>query len=388
MSCTAPPLKFRARALFLSALLALGGAAQAANVLILEDPASDGVDAGLSDAITVNLQAVCFPGAQIATPTDTVTVVTDNVLPASLSGYDQIWDLRFNTALTATEQSAYASYLDSGGRMFLMGENASFPARNASIVSMVSTLGGGTLPTVTGFYTTPQDVQTPYNTTPNAITTVTYLVSGGVATSGTGQWITYDTANSIGSAIAWPTGSLANATAGSLSVVFDVNFMQVGRSGNNPQLLQNLCATVATGGHPAGQIALTLSAPTRAVGQSETVRATVTDGNGDPLADTDVTFTITDGPNKGKTGTVKTNALGVANFTYTGSGGVGTDTIEASVPITGGGTLSSNTLTVVWQVGAPAGASAVPTLGDAALAALGLLLAGAGMGAVWRRRAV
>jgi len=196
------------------------------------------------------------------------------VVPAALDSYDQIWDLRFTNGnpLTATDQSAYTAYLQGGGKMFVMGEYSVFaPVRSNSIVTWVNDdLGGGPLTFITAASPafnsnpqTPQIVEPPYNTTPNAMTTVTYAASGGVTTPGTGQWISYDDITNLGgSAVAWPTGTLANAPAGSLSVVFDVNFINNPpqlNSSNNPAFLQNICTAVAKGGNPAAETAMVSS---------------------------------------------------------------------------------------------------------------------------------
>lgn len=75
---------------------------------------------------------------------------------------------------------------------------------------------------------------------------------------------------------------------------------------------------------------ITLDPPTATneVGSDHTVAATVTDGLGFPVADVEVKFFI-DGPSGGGPGTDTTDADGEATFTYTGDGGVGTDTIKA-----------------------------------------------------------
>jgi hypothetical protein len=65
------------------------------------------------------------------------------------------------------------------------------------------------------------------------------------------------------------------------------------------------------------------------VGTDHTVIATVTEG-GSPVSGIDVTFEVTAGANRGEGGIETTNALGLAFFTYTGNGGVGTDEIQAS----------------------------------------------------------
>ncbi len=81
-----------------------------------------------------------------------------------------------------------------------------------------------------------------------------------------------------------------------------------------------------------GPNTLTLTPPTdtNTVGDKHTVTATVVGSDG-RVDDADVTFTVTAGPNKGDTGTDTTDADGEADFTYTGDGGAGTDTIQACV---------------------------------------------------------
>ena len=87
-------------------------------------------------------------------------------------------------------------------------------------------------------------------------------------------------------------------------------------------------------------VSLGPSTGTNTVGANDTVTATVTDSNGLPQANVAVTFTISAGPNAGKTGTCNpaactTNANGQVTFTYTGSGGAGTDSIQACIAQTG-----------------------------------------------------
>jgi hypothetical protein len=82
----------------------------------------------------------------------TVTVSTTGV-PASLAGYTEVWDLRFNqnTCTTAggcptddmtTNITQYESYLASGGSLFLMGDNCGFPGRDTGIVTFVQDVTG------------------------------------------------------------------------------------------------------------------------------------------------------------------------------------------------------------------------------------------------------
>lgn len=76
----------------------------------------------------------------------TVTVATS--VPASLAGYTQVWDLRFDesgcstlagcgaNAITAAQQTEYLNYIASGGSLFLMGDNGGFPGRDNGILSI------------------------------------------------------------------------------------------------------------------------------------------------------------------------------------------------------------------------------------------------------------
>ncbi len=80
---------------------------------------------------------------------------------------------------------------------------------------------------------------------------------------------------------------------------------------------------------------ITLDPPTATneVGTGHTVTATVTDGPGLPVQEADVEFDVTDGPNAGDNNGQGTalDVNGQADFTYTGDGGTGTDTIQACV---------------------------------------------------------
>jgi hypothetical protein len=78
-------------------------------------------------------------------------------------------------------------------------------------------------------------------------------------------------------------------------------------------------------GVPVTGIKLEPLTATNPVGGSHTVTATVTDTGGSPQAGIAVTFTVPSGPNAGKTGVAVTDTSGHATFTYTDTGGAGTD---------------------------------------------------------------
>ena len=82
---------------------------------------------------------------------------------------------------------------------------------------------------------------------------------------------------------------------------------------------------------------------TATYGGSHTVTAKAESTGGTPVPGATVNFLILTGPNAGLTGTGTTGAAGTATFTYNGVGGVGTDTIKATI-----GTLSSNIVEMNW----------------------------------------
>lgn len=196
-------------------LLGISVASAQAQVLIVNGSAGTS-EPGTTTAITNNL--VNLFGAIGVTP----TVVSG--IPVSLAGYTQVWDIRFsnNFALTGADQGLYLDFLQNGGGMFVMGENSGFMTRNNSIFALVSAAGGGNLAFVSPAST--QTVHAPF-TGPNAVSQVTYAAPGGTTTKGTGQWITSNAAGTEGTGIAWAKGTLANAMAGALTTIFDVNFM-------------------------------------------------------------------------------------------------------------------------------------------------------------------
>ncbi len=103
-------------------------------------------------------------------------------------------------------------------------------------------------------------------------------------------------------------------------------------------------------GHRATGITLSPASATNPVGGSHTVTANVSDPAGSPSPGVTVTFSITAGPNVGRTGTAVTDASGNATFTYTDTGGAGTDSIVASFTDTAGRVRNSNVASKTWTV--------------------------------------
>jgi hypothetical protein len=208
-------------------------AAHAGPVLIINGLSTTS-EVGTTNSITTQLST-------LHTAVGNVVTVVDSV-PVDLTPYAQVWDIRFSNSspITSPVETQYVSYLAGGGGMFVMGENGGFTTRNNSVLSLIAAAGGGSLA-----FTVPASTQTVFApfTGPNAVSSVTFNAPGGVTSFGTGQWITSPGAGS-GTGVAWGVGDLANATAGALTVIFDVNFMQTDAAASSQDLTKNLIGFV------------------------------------------------------------------------------------------------------------------------------------------------
>ncbi|MBN1195542.1 MAG: Ig-like domain-containing protein, partial [Methanomicrobiaceae archaeon] len=107
------------------------------------------------------------------------------------------------------------------------------------------------------------------------------------------------------------------------------------------------------------QIRLSPLSGTAAVGDACHVTAYVFTSAGTPVAGRPVTFTVEGGPHVGVNGTVVTDALGYAPYSYSGAA-AGTDTVVAAMVNASGQQQRSNTVTVTWTlVPPPPGAESV-----------------------------
>jgi hypothetical protein len=171
------------------------------------------------------------------------TVTTNVGVPAgSLSGYNQIWDIRFDVVLSGPDITAFVTYMSGGGALFAMGENGGCcGTRDASIAALITAAGGGTVVLSSNSANT-QTVQAPF-TGPVTLTTVTFAAIGGFTSPGHGAFITEDTGTSGGAIVLGP-GTMSNAASGTMLSVLDVNFMDTSGSGQglSQALTDNLIA--------------------------------------------------------------------------------------------------------------------------------------------------
>jgi len=194
-------------------------------VLIVED----GTEADVVANLTTKLKTAGY------TPVTNV-----NVPAGSLSGYRQIWDVRFQTQLIASDVTSYTAYLAGGGTLFMIGEDiTNFSARDNTIAALIGSLGGGTITPLTT-PNNPQTVLAPFNG-PTPITTITFNAAAGTTNPGTGAFITKDAGN-IGAALIYNRGTLSGAPGGRLLVVFDADFLGSAAGPNLQSFTANLIA--------------------------------------------------------------------------------------------------------------------------------------------------
>jgi hypothetical protein len=119
--------------------------------------------------------------------------------------------------------------------------NAGFATRNNSIIAFLASAGGGTQTLSSPSNT--ETVLAPF-TGPNALSTITFLAGDGLVNTGTLSLITRGL-NDTGAAVVFPPGRLTSAAAGTLILVFDVNFLQAGADANSQLFTANLIAYLA-----------------------------------------------------------------------------------------------------------------------------------------------
>lgn len=74
------------------------------------------------------------------------TVTSSSLTLSDYSMYDQVWDLRYYSAISADDTTAFTTYMKGGGNMYLTGEwSTAFDTRNNSLETFVNGLGAGSL---------------------------------------------------------------------------------------------------------------------------------------------------------------------------------------------------------------------------------------------------
>jgi len=179
----------------------------------------------------VNPETRVFPviGPKLAAKGFEVDYVTSysQLMNIDLNQYAQIWDVGYASPYignpTVDPTNKLTAYLQNGGAMFIIGENSWFGARDDAIDIFVTSLGGGDI--VRSFvdhnFVLTSTVYSEFRLA-NQTATTRFNRPGTLTRIGTATPI----ASGVGSepcAVIWKTGSLSQATAGTVATVLDVN---------------------------------------------------------------------------------------------------------------------------------------------------------------------
>ena len=158
------------------------------------------------------------------------TVVTsyaqlDALSRETINTYAHIWDLGYHTTPSAVAKNKYVQYLQDGGAIFLLGENAYFNERNWWIADVLATVGGGSVTVrndTAGFGVHGASTASEFLLA-NSRADITFYAPNFFTSYGTGTPVAntgYGPAS-----VMWKTGSLGNAPAGAVVSVLDINFL-------------------------------------------------------------------------------------------------------------------------------------------------------------------
>jgi hypothetical protein len=157
----------------------------------------------------------------------TPTTITSyaSLIGTDISKYAHIWDVGYDTLMTTAAAAKYKSYLQTGGAIFLLGENSNFVDRNNNLDNFVEVdLGGGSISisissavvlvnaTVSNEFLLSNNDNTVSLNAPGVFTSIgngTTLVSSELGIHG----------------VVWRTNSLSQAPTAAVCSVLDVNFL-------------------------------------------------------------------------------------------------------------------------------------------------------------------
>lgn len=220
--------------------------------LVFYDPLTNGPGGNTNYyAVDVNPQTQVYPNlaarltAQGLVPTLVQSYAALNSL--NLSEYSQIWDIGYASPYETNPNnptSKLNSYLQSGGAMFILGENSGFGVRDDAIDIFLTNLGGGNITRSSTDYN-----YVVYTTLlsefrlANSSSSLAFSRPGAFIAIGNGTAMTVPFgAEQAYVSVMWKTGSLTGAPTGSVISVLDINFLVGSNLNNNfiDNLIQSL----------------------------------------------------------------------------------------------------------------------------------------------------
>ena len=215
------------------------------NVLIVYDLNSVHANLYTSD-VNPSTMATTIQSRETAL-TFTATTITsyaafEALSDATIATYSHIWDIGYDTLITSAVAIRYKTYLAGGGAMFLLGENGGFIARDNSLSSFITEVGGGIISANTSYFgTVTANVATEFLIS-NQTNTVTFYAPGAYTNFGTGVVLASLGGNTYG--VVWKTGTLSLKPTAAIVSVLDINFL-VGAT-IQPNFIDNLSLILNT----------------------------------------------------------------------------------------------------------------------------------------------
>lgn len=195
-------------------------------VLILSDPNSVTPGKYDSDVDVYDIAATIETRETILGMIPTIMVSYadfEALTDIQIAEYAHIWDIGYDTLITANSGTKFQTYLSGGGAIFLLGENRYFIQRDDSIASFLAVVGGGSVQIGNSVLTTLQATVEPEFRIENQTPTLTFWAPGTFTSIGSGTVLSQ---SSYGiHAVVWKTGSLSNALTGAVASVLDINFL-------------------------------------------------------------------------------------------------------------------------------------------------------------------
>lgn len=291
----------------LMALVAFVGftTAQADSVLV--------IDAGYS-TVTQNVVG------RLQAAGHTATIVSS--YPGSMTGYQQVWDLRYSAALSSTEQTNLATFVTNGGFAYFVTENPGCcMSRNNSVAALVTSLGGGTT-TIGGTGNNwaaniESNVNTTYMTTG---ITVNYAAVAAIVNS-QGIPLISDSAGQV-SGMSWigRAGALGSGVTGTIVTVADTNWLDstrfaVGGTSAQQQNVQALDDIIT--GIVAGTVGGTISASGNGAAASNGSAQQQQQNQAPTVTGTSTTNTVTTTTSTGQSTSTSATSYGTASVAVT-----------------------------------------------------------------------
>lgn len=189
---------------------------------------------------------------EIAAGFEPELVVGYGNLPADLSQYAHIWDIGYASPYidnpTLDPTNLLTSYLQAGGAMFMLGENAglnqgSGDNRDFTISTFLYQLGAGSIvESNLDTYDIRNATVEPEFLIANNNNLVTYNRPGTFTSVGTGTNMSTEFSSGEYVAVMWKTGSLSNAPRGAVISVLDINFITI--DGPQVDFVDNIIASL------------------------------------------------------------------------------------------------------------------------------------------------